>query len=512
VTRLVEITLAPGNQRLSVPAGTELKELLHRFGVEFPCGGRGHCGACRIRVVDGTLPPSEACREWLTQAETDAGWRFACRHVATSDLRFELAHRELAVLTEHAAIAAEAQEGTAVAVDLGTTTLVAQLLDLRSGRVLAVATSLNPQVVHGADLMTRVEFGLRDAGRRQLTKSIRREVGRLIDELLAAAPADGDLPSRILIAGNTVMHHLFCGLDLATLSRPPFEGPHSGSRLFEPEALAWNLPVDTEIRFLPCLGGFVGSDILAGILATGMHQSEELIGLADLGTNGEIAIGNRDGILCASTAAGPAFEAGGISQGMRAATGAIIEVEALERRVSCKVLGGGPALGICGSGLVDAIAVGLSLGRIEANGRLHEEHRPFQLRDAVSISQHDVRQLQLAKAAIAAGISVLLERSGSKASEIATFYLAGAFGNYVKVDSALRIGLLDVSPDRIQAAGNTSLHGIKLALLSKDFHDRALIPTLEKARHVSLASDADFQDCFIRATAFPDSWSMENSQ
>jgi uncharacterized 2Fe-2S/4Fe-4S cluster protein (DUF4445 family) len=236
-----------------------------------------------------------------------------------------------------------------------------------------------------------------------------------------------------------------------------------------------------------------------------MHRSEELIGLADLGTNGEIAIGNRDQILCTSTAAGPAFEAGGIEMGMRAATGAITEVEALDRRVRCKVLGGGPALGICGSGLVDAIAVGLALGCIEANGRLDKEHRPFQLRDTVSISQHDVRQLQLAKAAIAAGISILLERIGASASEITTFYLAGAFGNYVKVDSALRIGLLDVAPDRIQAAGNTSLHGIKIALFSKDVRDHELRPILEKVRHVSLASDTDFQDFFIRATAFPDS-------
>jgi len=505
LSRLVHITLAPGNQHISAPAGTELRELLHRFGVEFPCGGRGHCGACRIRVVDGSLPLSEACREWLTQEETDAGWRFACRHVATSDLSFELAHRETTVLTEHGEIAAEAQEGTAVAVDLGTTTLVAQLLDLRSGRVLAVATSLNPQAVHGADLMTRVEFGMRDAGRTLLTESIRSEIGRLVHELLADAPPDSAPPSRILLAGNTVMHHLFCGIDLTPLTQPPFESPHAGSRVLESKALAWDLPGDPEISFLPCLGGFVGSDILAGILATGMHRSEELIGLADLGTNGEIAIGNRDQILCTSTAAGPAFEAGGIEMGMRAATGAITEVEALDRRVRCKVLGGGPALGICGSGLVDAIAVGLALGCIEANGRLDKQHRPFQLRDTVSISQHDVRQLQLAKAAIAAGISILLERIGAGASEITTFYLAGAFGNYVKVDSALRIGLLEVAPDRIQAAGNTSLHGIKLALFSKDVRDHELRPILEKTRHISLASDTNFHDSFIRATTFPDS-------
>jgi uncharacterized 2Fe-2S/4Fe-4S cluster protein (DUF4445 family) len=271
----------------------------------------------------------------------------------------------------------------------------------------------------------------------------------------------------------------------------------------ELESLGWELPGTSEVSFLPCLGGFVGSDILAGILATGMHEREELIGLVDLGTNGEIAIGTREQILCTSTAAGPAFEAGGIARGMRAATGAIVEVEAIEGQVASRILGGGPALGICGSGLVDAIATGLELGHIGANGRLDEQHRPFRICDSISITQHDVRQLQLAKAAIAAGISILLERFGALASEIDTFYVAGAFGNYIKVGSALRIGLLDVPQERIRAAGNTSLHGVKMSLLSRDLQKDGLQATLARIRHVSLASDADFQRLFIEATTFP---------
>ncbi|MBW2714349.1 MAG: DUF4445 domain-containing protein, partial [Deltaproteobacteria bacterium] len=493
--KLVKITLAPGRQSIQVPMGTDLKEVLHRFGVEFPCGGRGRCGACRIKLIEGELPVTQACADTLSQEETEAGWRFSCRHRADQDLTFELGQREALVLTEHGSFQIEVQEGTAIVVDLGTTTLVAQLIDLESGQVLAVETALNPQAVHGGDLMTRIDFGLSEDGRVTLMQSIREKLGELIQGLLSFAPSSIAVPGRILLAGNTVMHHLFCGLKLTALSSPPFESLELGSRRFAARELGWEIIGDPEVTFLPCLGGFVGSDILAGILATGMHLSENLIGLADLGTNGEIVIGNRHGIFCASTAAGPAFEAGGIEMGMRAATGAIVEVEVHQEEVSCQVLGGGQAQGICGSGLVDAVAAGLALGRLEPSGRLLEEHRPFQLSGRVAITQHDVRQLQLAKGAIAAGIRILLKNAKAEPADLSEFYLAGAFGNYVKSDSARRVGLLPFSKEQIQAAGNTSLHGLKTLIFSKDNYDFDALT--KKVEHVPLASDDEFQKLFV---------------
>jgi uncharacterized 2Fe-2S/4Fe-4S cluster protein (DUF4445 family) len=502
MSQFVQITLAPSNQTIQVPVGADLKEVLHRFGVEFPCGGRGRCGACRIKVIQGVLPLTQACASTLSKEETDAGWRFACRHRAEQDITFELGQREASVLTEHGAFSVEARDGTAVVVDLGTTTLVAQLLDLQSGHVLAVETALNPQAVHGADLMTRVDYGLREPGREKLMRSIREKLGELIQGLIRLAPSTMDPPARVLLAGNSVMHHLFCGLDLGPLSQPPFISPQLAARQFTARELGWEIPCDPEIVFLPCIGGFVGSDILAGILATQMPDSEELIGLADLGTNGEIVIGNRYGIFCASTAAGPAFEAGGIEMGMRAATGAIVEVEAnQEADILCRVLGGGEAQGVCGSGLVDAVATGLNLGLINPSGRLRKEHRPFQLKDAVAITQHDIRQLQLAKGAIAAGISILLKQANARPADLSTFYLAGAFGNYVKSESARRVGLLPFSEEQIQAAGNTSLHGLKTVIFSQARHD--FDPLLAKIQHVSLASDEEFQEIFIEQTSFP---------
>ena len=188
----------------------------------------------------------------------------------------------------------------------------------------------------------------------------------------------------------------------------------------------------------------MGSDILAGVLATEMHESDSLVALVDLGTNGEIAIGNRERILCASTAAGPAFEGGGISMGMQATTGAITAVSVEKGGLRCRVQGDVPARGICGSGLVDAIAAGLDLGIIEPSGRLSSDSNPFEISPGVSLTQRDVRQLQLAKGATAAGIRILLERWNAEPRDLSRLHLAGAFGNYVDPASARRVGLIDL--------------------------------------------------------------------
>ena len=198
------------------------------------------------------------------------------------------------------------------------------------------------------------------------------------------------------------------------------------------------------IRFAHCLGGFVGSDILAGILATGMTGSDDLVALVDLGTNGEIAIGNRQGMVCASTAAGPAFEAGSIRMGMRAATGAIAHVSLSDGGLKATVIGDVEARGICGSGLVDAVAAGLAGRAILSSGRIANGSKLFPVSGPVVLYQADIRELQLAKAAIASGFKLLLKRLSANVSDLKCIYLAGAFGNYVQIESAIRIGLFEV--------------------------------------------------------------------
>jgi uncharacterized 2Fe-2S/4Fe-4S cluster protein (DUF4445 family) len=229
-----------------------------------------------------------------------------------------------------------------------------------------------------------------------------------------------------------------------------------------------------------------------------MDRSPNLNLLMDLGTNGEIVLGNRDRLLCCSTAAGPAFEGGRISSGMRAATGAISEVRAKDGRLECRVLGGGPARGLCGSGLVDAAAAALELGLIHPNGRLVSGERQIPIADAVALTQQDVRELQLAKGATAAGVDILLARWGASRDQVDRVYLAGAFGNYMNRSSAQRIGLVRFEPEQVRPAGNTALLGAKLAL----FHDGDFGGLRRRVEHVALGADPEFHDRYIEGMAF----------
>jgi uncharacterized 2Fe-2S/4Fe-4S cluster protein (DUF4445 family) len=499
-----KIVLRPTQVELSAEAGTPLRDLLFEQGVEFPCGGQGRCRGCRVRVLEGTAALNEAQQERLSPAEAANGWRLACQCAVDGDLVIELRQWDAAILVDETPFAFQPRPGLGAAVDVGTTTLVAQLLDLSTGRVLAVRTALNAQARHGADVMSRVRFAVEEDGQPQLVKLIRQQIGALLQQLLFAAHRPGSELRDITLVGNTVMHHLFCDLDVKPLAQYPFESPRLGLATFCASELDWNLDAQTTIRFLPCLGGFVGSDILAGVLATNLGESESLLGLVDLGTNGEIVIGNRDKLLCASTAAGPAFEGARISMGMRAASGAISEVTIEKEQLRCRVLGNVPPCGICGSGLVDAVAAGLDAGVIQASGRLANGEKNWSLCAPVMLTQNDIRELQLAKGAIAAGIHMLLERWGASPAGLTRLYLAGAFGNYINRTSAQRIGLINFPPERVEAAGNTALLGAKLALFTPDGESSAVAGLRNRIEHVALSADPCFQDVFVRELTFPE--------
>jgi uncharacterized 2Fe-2S/4Fe-4S cluster protein (DUF4445 family) len=493
----VRIKLVPLGESVEVERGTALDGVLFRYGVEFPCGGAGQCRGCRVKVLEGTVAITEEMRGIFTPAELAEGWRLGCRATAEGPLVLEIAQWETPILSDESKLEIEPAEGLGIAVDVGSTTLVAQLLDLETGEVLAVETALNPQIEHGADIMTRVQFALgAPANAQAMADLIREKTGTMCMDLLGHPRAMRRKVKEVLLAGNSVMHHLFCGISVEPLASVPFEIEHGGLRRFSARELSWALPDDPEVSFLPCLGSFVGSDILAGILATGIAWSSRLEALIDLGTNGEIALGSRNGVLCASTAAGPAFEAGRIRMGMRAATGAIAHVAVEGGRMIVKVIGNGEPRGVCGSGLVDAVAAGLETGAILSSGRLANGGKSLPLAGAVAITQGDIRELQLAKAAIAAGLRILLEQLGERQETVKALYLAGAFGNYVNVVSARRIGLLEVARERIKPSGNTSLAGVKLVLLNQPRRKEFLERIPARVRHVGLASDAHFQDVF----------------
>lgn len=494
------ILLQPTRKVLDAVPGTPLRDLLFEHGVEFPCGGRGRCRGCRIRLLEGTISPNASEREVLSPGEIAQGWRLACQCIPESDLTIELRQWDSAILADDTRFDFQPRQGMGVAIDLGTTTLVAQLLDLETGNVLAVRTALNAQARYGADVMSRVHFAVLEDGQAQLERIIREQIGGLIQQLLSVSQRKGAIRDIVLV-GNTVMHHLFCGIDVEPLSHYPFESPGMSLQKFSAEELGWKLEANPGVHFLPCLGGFVGSDILAGIVATKLYDSEHYAALIDLGTNGEIVIGNRERMLCTSTAAGPAFEGAKISMGMRACSGAISEVRVEEGSVHCHVLGNMAPQGLCGSGLVDAVSAGLELGMIAPSGRFANGIDSWIICSPIVLLQTDIRELQLAKAAIAAGIAMLSATLGN--AELERVYLAGAFGNYINRVSAQRIGLLDFPPEKVEPVGNTALLGAKIALFDLGRAAPEYSEIRQRIRHVALNLDTDFQEVFVQQMAFP---------
>lgn len=496
----VTLRLKPIDVSLTVKRGTPLQDILFPHGVEFPCGGKGRCKGCRVRLLEGTLPITRAQELMLSAEELHAGWRLSCQCSAEEDLTLEMAQWEASILGDDTPFSFKPRSGFGVAVDVGTTTLVAQLIDLSSGNVLAVRTGLNHQARHGADIMSRIAFAVGEGNGRRLTDLIRQQIGRMVDELLEAAGRPDIEIDECALVGNTAMHHLFCGLDVEPLSRVPFTSDKLETCEIPSYSLGWKSRT-RRARFHRCIGGFVGSDILAGIYARGMEASDKLVGLIDLGTNGEIVFGTRERMICASTAAGPAFEGARIYMGMRAATGAISEVRRDGRNMTCHVLGNVTPRGICGSGLVDAVAVALDLGLISSGGRITDRGNSLMLHPPVKISQTDVRELQMAKGAVAAGIRILLREFDAEPDDVSRVYLAGAFGNYINIASARRIGLLPFREDTIVPAGNTALLGAKMSLFSTPGAWDKPDPPIE---HASLSERPGFQDMYVENMIFPD--------
>ena len=498
----IKISLFPLGLTFEAEKGTPLQDLLFEHGVEFPCGGQGLCKGCRIKLLHGNLPPTPQLESLFTEEEIRQGWRLACLYTADSDLTLELAQWEAPILTDFSKIEFTPSEGIGIAIDLGTTTIAAQLIDCRTGYVLGVESALNPQAQFGADIMSRIQFDIQPANRNVLTDIIRNELSRLVESLIKKNQTGLPL-QQITLCGNTVMHHLFCGIDTTPLAFYPFEPAEPGIKTFPASEIGWTIENNPAITFLPNLGSFVGSDLLAGILATGMHESNPLIALIDLGTNGEILIGNKEKILCASTAAGPAFEGGRISMGMRAATGAISSAAIQQNEIRCHVIGHVKPRGICGSGLVDAAACSLNLNLIQPTGRLSNGSKEIVLEPPIVLIQKDIRELQLAKAAIAAGTQILLSEINASWDDIQTFYLAGAFGNYLNPHNAKRIGLFSFPEEKITPAGNTALQGAKICLLNglnEDAHFRSILATIQ---HIPISSSPKFQEIYVDEMNFP---------
>ena len=494
-----------GGKTEEFPAKSDesLLDVLRRNGVSVtaPCGGNGTCGKCRVTLVE----PDGTRDEVL-----------ACRFPVLRDLQVLLEEQGGGTICADttAVLTAESREGYGAAVDLGTTTVALKLFDLSDGRELATVSDWNAQAPYGADVLTRCQFCMEHPeGLDTLSNLIRAQIRNLLEQACGIAQIGLRDVREICLAGNTVMEHLLFALSPATIAVAPFT-PVTRFDRGEKMTLDGLLLLPA-----PCVAGYVGGDITAGLLASGLHETWGRSLFLDVGTNGEMALGGADGFLSCAVASGPAFEGAGITCGMASTAGAVSHVHWNGSEPELEVIGGGTARGICGSGLLDLLAMLLELGIVDETGYLlPPEDAPegfeawldededgngcFWLTDEVCFTAADVRQLQLAKAAVAAGISVLMQETGVSFDGIDRLVLAGGFGSHMSAESAVVIGMLpEALREKIVCVGNSSLAGASMVLLNGEKRVE-LLKIQQKCNYLELSGNSAFNNLFPEHMTF----------
>lgn len=483
---MAELTILQNGKRAVIPFSGQpvLSDLLQNEGflLPHPCGGRGTCGKCVVDIEGAVSEPNDA--------ERRIGKRLSCQARLLGDATVYLtdtSHSEqietsIGCITEEL-FPMQGQYGAAV--DIGTTTVAVKVFNLETGECVGESASRNPQTAVAADVMGRIEAACKDGGG-FLQSSIQRCIGTLLKEA-AGNTVSLDKIDSVVLTGNTTMLYLLTGMNPEPLSHAPFYAEH----LFGTE-----LEILGRHAYLPpCMDAFVGADITCAVLASKMCHTGEIALLCDVGTNGEMALWKDGRLYVASTAAGPAFEGAGISCGCGSIQGAIDRVWLEGEQLRVHSIGDKEPVGICGSGLIDAIAAGLESGCIDETGALEEE--VFPISGTVQLMKRDIRAVQLAKAAIAAGIATLTETAGISLDDIQTLYIAGGFGSHLNVESAAAIGLIpDVLKDRVDILGNASLAGAVSALL--DTHQwQNLSAIASSSSRVDLGGNPRFNEHYI---------------
>jgi uncharacterized 2Fe-2S/4Fe-4S cluster protein (DUF4445 family) len=601
IARKLEVTYLPYERTTRVPAGTTVFSAAHWIGlpIDSTCGGRGTCGKCKVRVIEGLPDASGADHRLLRPQEIAEGWRLSCQAPIYEDMRCEVPQllrvpkaatmglgrlvildpnvrkvylelseptlddqrsdvarlkealtveghdmaagvavlrtlpsvfreagfRVTAVLAGEHLVAVEPGDTTGdcfgVAFDVGTTTLVGTLMNLRTGMAASVQSTLNGQAPFGADVISRISHGMNGPEAIvELRDAVVATMNSILDELYGETGVTPAQTYEAVVVGNVTMLHLLLGVDPSPLSMSPFTPAFMDQLSIDARDVGLHIHPQGYVQTLPALGAYVGADIVAGVLATGVVREDKLRVFVDVGTNGEIVLGSAQRALATAAPAGPAFEGSQIRCGMRATTGAI-EGVTLSDRVDLQVIGGDVAAqGICGSGLVDAVAQLLLAGLMDHSGRLKlaedVPHHPlrdrlididgiraFLLADGVYLTQRDIRELQFAKGSIATGIKILMDILGVTPGDLDEVLLGGSFGSYLNPESAKVIGLVPpVDVGRIIAVGNSAGEGAKIALLS--YRERQVAFELPaRIEYVELSGRSDFNDSFVSLLGFP---------
>jgi len=581
-------------EEIDVDENSSLLDAIMKTGIQLtsPCGGKGKCGKCLIRIFseEGLKDPTSREKELLDHDDVAQGYRLACqtfprdgmvidipeesreltaelllKHAKTKRIEERALTRQIIEITDRktveelkdhlekimadyshdeilkegklvnllgqnkivawldsdrlAALTPEDETRIGVALDIGSTTMVAYVFDIEKQEIVAVESLTNPQRKFGEDIMSRIDISMRDRKNYEMLRdTLRKGIGRLLQSAVEKIGLSPENIIRLSIVGNTAMHHFFLGLDVTKLGKVPFSPETKdaieikGSNLEMPEIN------NCTVSAPPLVAGFVGADLVAVLLATELADSENPTAAIDIGTNAEIALAGNGRLMSCSAAAGPAFEGGNISHGMRAAEGAICSVWFENGKLEYEIIGEGQPIGLCGSGLIDFVAEGLRQGIIDSSGgfvqdccgdRLVGRHGKARYvifsngKKEISVTQGDVRQLQLAKAAIHSGLEILMERLGIE--KLDRLLLAGAFGTNMSARNGRLIGMLPEMPlNNIVPVGNAAGTGAIQLLTDKKARKRVL-ETVGKTEYVELSEERDFQKRFISALDFPHS-------
>lgn len=414
-----------------------------------------------------------------------------------------------------------AQTNYGLAVDIGTTTVVVYLAELKTGKVIDIGSTYNSQIKFGDDVITRIVHATEGGGLNDLRTAVVSDINTIINSMIEKHAIDSSMIHAASIAGNTTMDHIFWGLDPGSIREEPYIPELNKFPLWRATTAGLSINPEARIYTIPCIASYVGGDIVAGVLASKMTRNEELSLFMDIGTNGEIAIGNNEWIMTAACSAGPCFEGSGIRCGMRATPGAIesVAIDASTFEPSIRVIGAGSPLGICGSGMIDAISEMLLAGLIDQKGKFLEGksyrirrgeegleyviYSDKRLKKDIILTEIDIENLIRAKAAVYSGISTLITEAGLTMDAIERVYVAGGFGNYLNIGKAILIGMIpDIPEERYTFMGNTSLTGAYLCLMSEELM-REAEEISSKMTYVELSVSRMFMDEYVSALFLP---------
>lgn len=464
--------------------------------IAFPCNGRKQCGKCLIRLKNRKMTIHEIDRQKLTKKQLDEGYRLACDHIyqegdqiINEDIQGDIlthTHLETNIFTVW-------NHGYGIVIDIGTTTIVLKLIELKSGMEVKDEVFFNPQSSYGADVISRIDYDNQDDKHRLHTILIE----KIHKHIMILSQGLEKEILQIVVTANTTMMHFFLGEDVSSLGVVPFHVKVKERKEYNYKDIFKHSNINCQVITLPHISAYVGSDIVAGIIACDMDRCKEKSLLIDLGTNGEMALGNQDNFVCCSTAAGPAFEGAGMTCGSGSIKGAITKIKIMQNDIKVETIHNQPAQSICGSGIVSIVSELLKNNLLNEIGHFTDDREAFYINENLFVNRQDIQAFQLAKAAIQTGVAILLREH----ENIQKIYLSGGFGTHLDIHDFITLKIIPSKyADKICIVQNSAISGAKYALLTQDF--QRFDNLVQISQTLDLASDLEFQNTLIDSLYF----------